>query len=1094
MDADDSSSTASSATVNGDSLSQTASSATMEGNNSLSTPSNPTIDADDSSRTATSATADGSVVSSGSDDATIDDVIEASDEQPGSVPGTPTPARMAVTATGSLQTGQRQGAAQRGDDTATETLPTSGRPIRRRLFPDATPSGPAAWDSTLPTTATRTPSEDDDEKVRSGSVASCNSLVDDAGDGQHGGVDDMRGDMDANREHVTQSNNPAAPTTYHGLPNLSGVQGGDGQKSQGTVAQGRMVAPEGVNKPLRGHTSQQSSGTATEFGQSSPFVRSRAFDAGNPYASFIRSQAGPASSQLPAAPSSGPTVAGPTSFRARARVNDNPRQAPGIDTDDNNPPTTRVLGPSSFSSPPRDQTLSVSSSPTFRRTDKSATLPSSSPSACHNNVAKNKNMNNNDPLGDPSLCFPLLGEEESVAAGAAPVAPGPDSSLGPAAPAPAADAIQGVIDPALQALYGGQQQGVDDALEQLCPQGSLPSPGIAQGAAAREGAQLTRSVAGERDDFDNFNDMPFVGNDEDEGHDDMPRPPLVPSGQEWNPEVNPAARFWVPVPGLEPALTQSGQVPSAVPSPRATANNFGPIVGNTSGGDPTDTFGARFGSLGGFGAPVGFDSAFDAGPAGLDFGPGVSAGLLGVGAGPGFGSGHGAPINTRAVVPANDFIEAGFVPEGSRSSGAAADFVPSSNNNNNDNNNIPGTAAGFGPVVDTPGAAGLAARSNNNNAADTSASGTGPTTLAALLRAPAPLDARPITATEREALPVFDSDPAMPFAPWRAHQLRPFAAERMMRVMEVPRRFLPALGALYPDAHFAMALAPASGAGHMTLRMVGREVLRSTAVHFPGLVDPERIVRGVQPVAGWAGMRRGPGRPRGSGGGRGGGMVGVDRGGRGGGSARGGSVVGSVGSVAGGEAQNPPHASAAPEDARYVILLEQRDWPIGSVALLPNTAEAAGFLRQLRDVFDRVPGEGLLLLPVTVGADGSLMRVSSDRRGRLPPFNGVLACRAYHGRQGQTLRVQADWILDRGREGMIDQDPFREVLVRMTEAWVYPDASTEAREARAAGRGGRGGRGGSRGRGGVAAAAVNAPSPVPEEEVEEQPTGDDEEA
>ena len=85
------------------------------------------------------------------------------------------------------------------------------------------------------------------------------------------------------------------------------------------------------------------------------------------------------------------------------------------------------------------------------------------------------------------------------------------------------------------------------------------------------------------------------------------------------------------------------------------------------------------------------------------------------------------------------------------------------------------------------------------------------------------------------AVPRFDTDPAMPFAPWRAADLAPFRDELANRVVQVPGRFLAAVGQLYPDAELGVALHPASQ--NSAQRFLGRTLARSVALHFPRL-DP----------------------------------------------------------------------------------------------------------------------------------------------------------------------------------------------------------------------------------------------------------------
>ncbi|KAK4038551.1 hypothetical protein C8A01DRAFT_17383 [Parachaetomium inaequale] len=85
-------------------------------------------------------------------------------------------------------------------------------------------------------------------------------------------------------------------------------------------------------------------------------------------------------------------------------------------------------------------------------------------------------------------------------------------------------------------------------------------------------------------------------------------------------------------------------------------------------------------------------------------------------------------------------------------------------------------------------------------------------------------------------LPTFDTDPFLPFAPWRVSQLPPFHPEPTNRVITVAARYLPAIGQLYPDATFLVSRHPASA--NFTTRIKGRALTTSMALHFPHLLDP----------------------------------------------------------------------------------------------------------------------------------------------------------------------------------------------------------------------------------------------------------------
>jgi hypothetical protein len=92
---------------------------------------------------------------------------------------------------------------------------------------------------------------------------------------------------------------------------------------------------------------------------------------------------------------------------------------------------------------------------------------------------------------------------------------------------------------------------------------------------------------------------------------------------------------------------------------------------------------------------------------------------------------------------------------------------------------------------------------------------------------------------QQPTLPVFDTDPSMPFAPWHVSLLPPFRAEDADRVLLAPARFLAAVGMLYPDAEFTVSRFPARE--NHTTRLKGRFMAQTTALHFPALVDPHSI-------------------------------------------------------------------------------------------------------------------------------------------------------------------------------------------------------------------------------------------------------------
>ncbi|KAH6649381.1 hypothetical protein F5144DRAFT_616566 [Chaetomium tenue] len=85
-------------------------------------------------------------------------------------------------------------------------------------------------------------------------------------------------------------------------------------------------------------------------------------------------------------------------------------------------------------------------------------------------------------------------------------------------------------------------------------------------------------------------------------------------------------------------------------------------------------------------------------------------------------------------------------------------------------------------------------------------------------------------------LPAFDTDPFLPFAPWRVNQLPPFAPEASNRVITIPARHLAAVGRLYPDATFLISRYPAST--NYTTRIKGTALATSAALHLPMFSDP----------------------------------------------------------------------------------------------------------------------------------------------------------------------------------------------------------------------------------------------------------------
>nr|ACM42409.1 predicted protein [Floropilus chiversii] len=157
--------------------------------------------------------------------------------------------------------------------------------------------------------------------------------------------------------------------------------------------------------------------------------------------------------------------------------------------------------------------------------------------------------------------------------------------------------------------------------------------------------------------------------------------------------------------------------------------------------------------------------------------------------------------------------------------------------------------------------------------------------------------ATPAAAVGPAAIPRFDTDPFLPFAPWRVAMLPPFKAERIDRVLTVRGRWLAPMGLLYPGAEFAVAKWPASRG--VAVRMRGIEMARAFAVLFPRAQDPSRM--GQQPTS-------------------------------------------------------EEEEEKEKEKDKFVVSLRRRDWPIGGVAWLPDTEEAMGFVEEIKGAWDMLPG------------------------------------------------------------------------------------------------------------------------------------------
>jgi hypothetical protein len=258
-------------------------------------------------------------------------------------------------------------------------------------------------------------------------------------------------------------------------------------------------------------------------------------------------------------------------------------------------------------------------------------------------------------------------------------------------------------------------------------------------------------------------------------------------------------------------------------------------------------------------------------------------------------------------------------------------------------------------------------------------------------------------------LPPFDTDPFLPFAPWRVHQLPPFTREASNRVITITARNLAAVGRLYPDATFFISRSPASA--NTTVRIKGTALVTSVALHLPMFTDPAQshTAARVDDITNNNNKNN--------------------------------NVTG-----------NSEPTENGDDGPTYIATLVQRDWPIGGVAFFPYTAAAQTFIETLQDTFDILPHnqEAFYFLPHDVRfADGTVGR-----------GQGVWVCRAYEGRKGpQDRRLVEWWMAQRGRESAgTEQDAVgREVLVRMgeasieTEKWPRASRGTGVRRRRGAG-------------------------------------------
>ena len=129
----------------------------------------------------------------------------------------------------------------------------------------------------------------------------------------------------------------------------------------------------------------------------------------------------------------------------------------------------------------------------------------------------------------------------------------------------------------------------------------------------------------------------------------------------------------------------------------------------------------------------------------------------------------------------------------------------------------------------------------------------------------------------------------------------------------------------------------------------------------------------------------------------------------------------------------------------YVVQLIRRDWPMGGVALLPDTPDSEMFVNAVQGTFDLLPEgrEAFYFLPVTAPFTDA---VTQDDRAR-----GMLVCRAYEGVQGpQAEQLVVDWMVANAGGAVQQYNLGQEVLAFMGEAAVDTDRWPRHRRGRAA--------------------------------------------
>lgn len=266
-------------------------------------------------------------------------------------------------------------------------------------------------------------------------------------------------------------------------------------------------------------------------------------------------------------------------------------------------------------------------------------------------------------------------------------------------------------------------------------------------------------------------------------------------------------------------------------------------------------------------------------------------------------------------------------------------------------------------------------------------------------------------------LPRFETDPAMPFAPWLVANLPRFRTERSTRTVRIPRRFVAAVGMLYPDATFLIAQHPASQ--NQTHRMTGSQIAKMMAVTFPELMTPGRPGYITRPPA--ADLNHG-------------------------GHIRDATVNYHPSATASGPGNNGLDNRHEPT---YIMTLRHRDWPSGAVATVPDTPAIRTLFDTVKSAFDVMPNGAEVWFYV---GHPPQQKTALPHAGSVRPVTitvkTVSIFRGYEGVQGpQHDRVVNDWaVMNKNAAGgqpwgmMPREDEVGKMeLVFHGEAWVMPD-------------------------------------------------------